>query len=992
MNIEIVGVLLLGLGYLALLFGCGFAVERGWVPVRITRHPMVYTLALGVYASAWAIYGSVEMAANVGFGYLAYYLGAAGAFLLAPVLLVPIQRITRTYQLVSLADLFAFRFRSRWAGTLVTLVSLLAVLPLLGIQVQTLGEAIDIITNSQAGASVALLFCVVIAAFAVIFGARHSQAHGRHDTLLTAIAFESIVKLLVMLALGAVALWMVFDGPSDLQRWLEGPGAVLQQQTPQIDPARWRTLLLLFFAAAFMMPHLFHISFAESLSRHTLLQASWTLPLFLLLMALPVPLIWWAAQSVNAQLANAPSVNTEISIAAYTAYLMTEHWWVGALAFIGGLAAASGTMIMIALALSGMVLNHIVLVARPPEARSDLYGWLLWLRRGLVVAVIISGWLFYQWIGRYHGLIDLGLAAFVGMAQCLPGMLALLYWPGANRNGMIIGLVAGVSVWLWGSWLPLMFSLPTLTLPFTPFTPADAPPWYNVTLLSLTVNILLLIVISLFTRISEGEKSAAEACSVDAVIRSKRFPLEAATASDFPAHLAQALGEEAASREVARALKALNFTPQERRPYALRRLRDRIQANLSGLMGPSVARDIVDRYLPYRHDDTPETDDIHFVESRLEAYRSRLTGLARELDGLRRHHRQTLAYLPVGLCVLGDDDELLMWNQALSQLSGISGESVIGSHRDSLPAPWSSLLGSVLETTSTPLYKQAVTLHGKDYFLTLHKAVLSGHDSRGGSVILIEDHTEMKWLEDELVHAARLASIGQLAAGVAHEIGNPITGISSLAQNLRYDTDDPALLETADQIQQLTKRVTKIVNSLVGFAHGGRQAALLPTTPVALSSISEDALHLIHLVRSGEDVTLTNETPSDVVVRGDAQRLTQVMVNLLSNARDACDQGGHVHITAGCHEQLAWWRVTDNGQGIDPRVRDRLFEPFTTTKPAGEGTGLGLSLAYQIINEHQGKIDVASPPPGQPRGTAITLWLPLYQQDDQPAHAQDSDC
>ncbi|BBI48074.1 hypothetical protein HORIV_04950 [Vreelandella olivaria] len=86
----------------------------------------------------------------------------------------------------------------------------------------------------------------MIAAFAVIFGARHSQSHGRHDTLLSAIAFESIVKLLAMLGLGAVAMWMVFDGPGDLQRWLEGPGAILQQQTPKLDPAQWRTLLLLF--------------------------------------------------------------------------------------------------------------------------------------------------------------------------------------------------------------------------------------------------------------------------------------------------------------------------------------------------------------------------------------------------------------------------------------------------------------------------------------------------------------------------------------------------------------------------------------------------------------------------------------------------------------------------------------------------------------------------------------------------------------------------
>ncbi|WP_447956471.1 ATP-binding protein [Vreelandella sp. EE7] len=981
MSVELVGVIALGLGYFGLLLGAGVAVERGLIPVRLTRHPLVYTLALGIYASAWAVYASLELAAEAGFGYLAYYLGAAGAFLLAPVLLVPIQRITRTYQLSSLADLFAFRFRSRWVGTLVTLLSLLAVLPLLGIQVKTLSDAVFHLTHSRYSDVATLLFCAIIALGAILCGARHRHQH-RHDTLLSMLALEALIKLLAMLALGAIALWWVFSGPQDLQQWLDGPGLVAQAATPRLDPAQWRTLLLLFFAAAFMMPHLFQITFAENLSRHTLLQASWTLPLFLLLMALPIPLIWWAAQSLGG----------DLSLTAYAAYQLSTHWWVGALAFLAGLAAASGTMAVMAIALSGMVLNHVVLVARPPEARSNLYGWLLWLRRALVVAVVASGWLFAEGISRHHTLTDLGLAAFVGIAQCLPGMLALLYWPGANRNGMVAGLIGGALIWLWGLWLPLLLSTSLPSLPFVDMMPPGAPDWYTTTLISLSVNIVLLIVISLFTRTSEGEQSAAEACSVDAVIRSKRLPLEAATPADFHTHLAQALGDEAAEREVARAMKALNLGPEERRPYALRRLRDRLQANLSGLMGPSVARDIVDRYLPYRHDDAPVTDDIHFVESRLEAYRSRLTGLARELDGLRRHHRQTLAYLPVGLCVLGDDDELTMWNQALSELSGISGESVIGAHRDSLPAPWPELLKSAQHTPGGPLYKQPACLHGRDYFLTLHQAALSGLDSRGGSVILVEDHSEMKWLEEELVHAARLASIGQLAAGVAHEIGNPITGISSLAQNLRFDTSDPALLETADHIQELTQRVTKIVNSLVGFAHGGRQSLPPPAERVVLRHISDDALHLIHLARSGEDVSFDNACPAQLTVQGDAQRLTQVMVNLLGNARDACQGPGEVLIDAGEQAGQAWWRVTDNGEGIAESVKDHLFEPFTTTKAPGEGTGLGLSVAYQIINEHQGRIECASPPSGQSCGTAITLWLPLYQQDDRPLNGQDTDC
>ncbi|MBD3898439.1 ATPase [Halomonas sp. ML-15] len=985
-SLSVTAVLLLGSGYLALLFLCALAVERGWVPSRIARHPAVYTLALGVYASAWAVYGSLELASEAGYGYLAYYLGVAGAFLLAPVLLLPIQRMTRTHQLSSLADLFAFRFRSRWVGSLITLVSLLAVLPLLALQVQTMGSAIHLMTGSATPGLLALGFCALIALFAILFGARHTRLHARHDTLLATIAVESLVKLAAMLALGAVALFGIFDGPADLQAWLDGPGLTEQAAIPPLDPAHWRTLLLLFFAAAFLMPHMFHMTFAETLSRRALLQASWSLPLYLLLMALPVPLILWGAQRIGA--------DAELLGTAYLAFGLSDAWWVDALAFIAGLAAASGTMIIISLALSGMILNHIVLVAHPPTYQPDLYRWLRWLRRALIAAVIFGGWLLYRTVGVHHDLTALGITAFVGMAQCLPGMLAVLYWPGANRKGMVSGLLVGVSIWLAGLWLPLLTAQPGLVI-IPPGLEAleGEPTWYVVTLVALAANIITFILVSLITRTSAGERAAAEACSVDAVIRPKRLPLSAANGADFQHQLAQALGEDVAEREVSRALSALNMSADDGRPYALRRLRDRIQANLSGLMGPSVAQDIVDRFLPYQRNGQAETDDIHFVESRLEAYRSRLTGLARELDGLRRYHRRTLTQLPIGLCAFGDDGELLMWNDALAELSGISGTSVIGARRDSLPAPWGELLGRILEQQHSHLYKQQVSLAAGTRYLTLHKAVLQPGDAeRGGSVILVEDHSEMKWLEDELVHAARLASIGQLSAGVAHEIGNPITGISSLAQNLRYDTDDPEVLETAAQIQQLTDRVSRIVSSLVGFAHGGRHVQGTVFQPVAVSEIGEEALHLIHLARSGEDVGYRNLCPPALVIEGDTQRLVQVLVNLLSNARDASPAGGEVVIDAYRDGEGVSLTVTDQGPGIAPEIRDHLFEPFTTTKAPGEGTGLGLPLVYSIIAEHHGQIHIDSPPPGREVGTRIRLWLPITREDGNDRHEPDSDC
>lgn len=985
MSTSPAGILLLGAGYLSLLLFCALAVERGWIPSRITRHPVVYLLALGVYASAWAIYGSVELASRVGYGYLAYYLGAAGAFLLVPVMLLPIQRMARTYQLSSLADLFAFRFRSRWVGTLITLVTLLAVLPLLALQVQTMGDALHILTGSASPELLALSFCLLIALLAILFGARHTDQRVRHDTLLMTLAIEALIKLLAMLALGGIVLYSIFDGPADLQAWLDGPGLALQSETMHLDAGQWRTLLLLFFAAAFLMPHMFHMIFAETPSRRALLQSSWSLPLYLLLMAVPVPLILWGAQRLG--------VETSPLGPAYLALELSSNPWIDALAFLAGLAAASGTMIIIALALAGMILNHLVLVAHPPDNQPNLYRWLLWLRRALIIAVILGGWLFYRTIGVKHDLITLGLASFVGIAQCLPGILAVLYWPGANRKGMVSGLLAGCSVWLMGLWLPLLAGKPPLVF-IPPGLEAlrGEPAWYTVTLVALAANILTFILVSLITRTSEGERAAAEACSVDAVIRPKRLPLAARTGEDFKRHLSEALGREVAEREVDNALEALGLSSHDGRPYALRRLRDRIQANLSGLMGPSVAQDIVDRFLPYQRNGQVATEDIHFVESRLEAYRSRLTGLARELDGLRRYHRRTLAQLPIGLCVFGDDSELLMWNNALMRLSGIEGASVIGARRDSLPAPWAELLGRMLDASDTYLYKQRVSLPEGHRYLTLHKAPLDAEEGeRGGMVILIEDHSEMKWLEDELLHAERLASIGRLAAGVAHEVGNPITGISSLAQNLHYDTTDPQVLETAVQIQQLTDRVSKIVSSLVSFAHGGHHAEGTQFMAIEFAQLVEEALHLIQLAQSRQDVVYRNHCVAGLQVLGNAQRLVQVLVNLIGNARDASPHGGEIVIEAFAQKDFVQVTITDEGPGIDASIRDHLFEPFTTTKSPGEGTGLGLPLVYSIVREHHGQIQIDSPLPGLATGTRIVMQLPRPLEDGEKSNEPDPD-
>ena len=210
------------------------------------------------------------------------------------------------------------------------------------------------------------------------------------------------------------------------------------------------------------------------------------------------------------------------------------------------------------------------------------------------------------------------------------------------------------------------------------------------------------------------------------------------------------------------------------------------------------------------------------------------------------------------------------------------------------------------------------------------------------------------------MHSERLASIGRLAAGVAHEIGNPITGIACLAQNLREEREeDGEITEISGQILEQTKRVSRIVQSLMSFAHAG--AHQNQDEAVCLAEVAQDAIGLLALNRRNFEVQFFNLCDPDHWVDGDSQRLAQVLINLLSNSRDATPPGGAVRVKTEAFEHTVDLIVEDEGSGIPQNIMDRLFEPFFTTKDPGEGTGLGLALVYSIVEEHYGQITIDSP-------------------------------
>ena len=973
MDFSVTQLFAIGVGYLLLFFLVAWLTEQGLVPARLVRHPVTYVLSLGVFASAWAIFGAVGFAHDFGYNFLAYYLGISGAFMLAPILLAPILRLTQTYQLGSLADLLSFRYRSPVVGAVVTITMLLGILPLLAMQIQAVADAVHILNEESSQGMLAFVFVLVVIMFAILFGARHISTREKHEGLVVAIAFESLVKLVGFLAIGGGILYQGFGGVGGLNQWLESRPEQLVSLYQPLEEGPWRALVAAFFVASVAMPHMFHMAFTENLNPRALLTASWGLPLYLFFMAMPVLIIVWAAAELNI-----------FSNPEHFTLLVPQAMgsdWLAILGFAAGLSAASGVIIVCTLSLSAMLLNHIVLPMAPFYRRSNLYSWLLWVRRLLITAIVLVSYGFYAVMQHKHTLSELGFLAFVATMQFVPGLFGVLLWPKANKDGFLAGLAAGLSVWLFGLLMPVLLgvqfklSIPLLTEELIPsFTDS-----YMVATFAVFINSTIFGIVSMLTESSPAEMQAAETCNMNNLRRPQRWELSVSSAREFVSRLANPLGADTARREVELALNDLAMSLDETRPYALRRLRDQLESNLSGLLGPSIAHEVMNNSLPYIiHTDDPNSQDIHFIESRLEEYHDKLTGLAGELDSLRRFHRQTLQDLPVGVCSLGSDGEVLGWNSALEAITRVSPDQILGSQISHLPAPWNAVFDEFINLDARNQQVE-VELDGMKRWISLHKAAIGLSKLsaiQSGQVVVVEDTTEVKMLEHHVAHNERLASVGRLAAGVAHEIGNPITGIACLAQNLRYDSDNPVILDTAQQILDQTQRVSRIVQSLVSFSHSGTTEMAMD--PVYVQESAQEAMDLLSLNRATTQVTFHNQVDPDHCVKGDQQRLTQVFINLLSNARDAMQTGGEVWVKSHEKDHTIVVEVEDNGSGIKPEVLKRIYEPFVTTKDPGKGTGLGMSLVYSIVEEHYGQITIQSPLDSATGGTRVTITLPRY--------------
>ena len=461
--------------YLGLLFFIAYRADKSADAGRsLIANPYVYALSLGVYTTAWTFYGSVGRAAATGIGFLPVYLGPTVMIALWWLVLRKIIRIAKDNRLTSLADFISSRYgkNAKLAG-LVSVIALVGVTPYISLQLKAIATSFGELRSypvyfpmlpqqapDQFWHDTAFYVALILAAFSIVFGTRKLDTAERHEGMVAAIAFESLVKLLAFLAVGSFVTWGLYDGISDLfSKAAQVPriAAVFTVGGASLDVYRsWASLFSVAFIgmmAILFLPRQFQLAVVENIDEAHLNKAIWLFPLYLFLFNLFVLPI-----AFGGLLHFGDSINPDTFVLILP--MAAQQPALALLVFIGGFSAATGMVIVETIALSTMVCNDLVMPvllrikALRLTERSDLSGLLLAIRRITIVIGMLLGYAYYRLAGEAYALVSIGLISFAAVAQFGPALLGGLYWKGGTCRGALAGLGAGFLVWAYTLMLP----------------------------------------------------------------------------------------------------------------------------------------------------------------------------------------------------------------------------------------------------------------------------------------------------------------------------------------------------------------------------------------------------------------------------------------------------------------------------------------------------------------------------------------------------------
>lgn len=968
------------LGYLLLLFSVAYFAERKEQQGRsLVSNPYIYSLSLAVYCTSWTFYGSVGKAANAGLSFLTIYIGPTLMAALWWIVLRKIVYLSRENRITTISDFISSRYgKSLGLSILVTIVAVVGITPYLGLQLKAIMTTFSLLSGRPEGSHFAGWFIsLLLGVFAVIFGARRLDASERHGGLVFAVAFESAIKLVAFMSVGLFVTYGLFAGFGDIfGRIQQGPYSLLMKigDGSPVSILEWTSLTFLSMMAIMFLPRQFHVAVVENYSADHIKKAMWLFPLYLFLINIFVLPIAYGGLLLG-------DLRSTADYFVLSIPLHHGHPLLALFVFIGGFSAATAMIIVESVALSTMVMNSFVMPTFwDLRAFQNFSAVMLNIKRIVILGCVFLGYTFAVYVGEYYSLVDIGLKSFEAVTIFAPSLLLGLYWKGGNKKGAIAGIIAGFGVWIYTLLIPALMRAgiiepggpleavfqSRMLNPTALFGLTGLDRWSHSLFWGLLLNLLCYVGISIFTRQSDAETRQAiifvDSFSPLQFSQSQR-PADIAEIEDI---LGQYIGRQEAREAVDGFLRKNSISRGSITGEGLLKLREEAERILSGALGPSISTLIFQDRMVLTHDEALRvSDSIQQISRSLRLSRQELAEANRQLAMLKEFSENIIESLPLGVATLDESQRVTYWNSGMEMITGVEKSDALDRQAD-------RLLTCLEPRLFTPDVQEGEITCKRSFdpqiILKGYLSKLTG--AQKGYVLVLEDITEKKKIEEELFRATKHASVGRLAAGVAHEIGNPLASISSLVQELQTENVSSFEKDSLSTINQQVHRIARIVRNLGDFAR------LYPRqkTPTSLRDILENTLSLVRYDKNFRKVAIRTDVKDTPQLKIDPDQMQQVFLNLILNARDAMPDGGSLDISIGRVDGHVEMRFADTGQGIDAEVRDKVFDPFFSTKGPTKGTGLGLSICYSIIKDHGGTIEIDSV---KDKGTQFIIRMPV---------------
>ncbi|MDF1608799.1 hybrid sensor histidine kinase/response regulator [Hoeflea sp. YIM 152468] len=982
---------------------------------RTAGRPIIYSLSLAIYCTSWTYFGSVGLAASRGLEFTAIYIGPILMFTLGMPILRRIVTLAKAEKLTSIADFMAARYGKNPAvAALVALIAVIGTIPYIALQLKAVSSSVAVmidveqlnrVTGTFFLSDISFFVTLVLAAFAAIFGTRHTDATEHQDGLILAIAMESLVKLLAFTLIGLSVVFVMFDGPWDLLRAATANAEVMVALSHETPLMRWIMLIVLSAFAIILLPRQFHVAVVENRTPGELKLAGWLLPFYLIainIFVLPV--------AIAGVLQFGSGGASDLFVLALP--MANDMPYLTLVTFIGGFSAATAMVIVASVAIAIMVSNDIIVpvVLRQRDRRGqggDFSGRILIIRRTAIVGILLLGFAYYRAADINAGLASIGLLSFAAIAQLAPAFFGGLFWRQANARGAIAGLSSGIAIWAYILMLPSLGGpdnshlaaefLDFISPGSNSFDGPGADPLFNAVVLSLSVNCLFYVLGSLSRRPKSIERIQAAMFIPESqrLTTSGRSWKTKVTVGDLKQTISRYLGQERTERSFHSHERAIGRWINDQDPADMGLLRFAEQL-LGSAIGSASAR-LVLSLLFERADDIPGDT-------------ARLLDEASEALQYNRDLLQTaLGQMNQGITVFDSFNRLTVWNKRFRSLLelpelvgqvGFSLENIISILVDrgdleageeqttldrflTMDQAFSLTIGlerRIIEIRSNPMPDSGIVTTYADITERVAADVALKQANETLEQRVSKRTAELTRVNHELEKAqltAEDANIGKtrFLAAAGHDILQPLNAArlysSTLVERLGNSPDQ----KLVQNIDSSLESVEAILGAVLDISRLDTGAMKPQVTSFPLNELLQRVVTDFAPVAREKNLRFT-VMPTSVYVRSDPNLLRRLIQNLVSNAIKYTREG-RVLVGVRRRGDKVLIQVIDTGIGIPSSKFRTVFREFARLEEGARtasGLGLGLSIVDRIARVLKHSVDIAS---RSGKGTEFRVELPV---------------